>query len=314
MNRNLMLKIAMAVCIVILGCAVAVNLSGLFGQAAGGYANAEKYTAGETEITGTVNHLDINWVSGKVNVAYHQKDTVELRETSRNELSEDQKLRWWLDGDTLRVQYTSPGLRISWNLEKELTITLPEGKTLQSAQFDLTSGDLVIPEIRAELLKMNSTSGSLTAAAEAAKVEAGCTSGDQKLTLKGKTESVRMSSTSGRIQLEAEDAKQIAATSTSGELEIRAEKNEATDLSSTSGPVYVRLQQIGKLKVSSTSGSVKAVLPETPGFTAEISTTSGSVNTAMPLTKDGSRYACGDGSGSVRIDTTSGSVTLEALR
>ena len=94
MNRNLMLKTAMVVCAVILGCAVAVNLKGLFGRTLGGYANAEKYTAGETEITEAVNHLDISWTSGKVTVAYHAKDTVELRETSKTALQEDQKMRW----------------------------------------------------------------------------------------------------------------------------------------------------------------------------------------------------------------------------
>ena len=53
MNRNQIIKIAMIVCAVIVVAAVAVALSGTFSGTLFGYANAAKYTAGETEIIWT---------------------------------------------------------------------------------------------------------------------------------------------------------------------------------------------------------------------------------------------------------------------
>jgi hypothetical protein len=50
-----------------------------------------------------------------------------------------------------------------------------------------------------------------------------------------------------------------------------------------------------------------------PGITAHFDTTSGKVNYDMPLVKEGSTYTCGDGSGDVKINTTSGNITVVPL-
>ena len=136
MNRDQIIKIAMVVCVVVLLCAVIGTSTGLFGGSGiGGYANAEKYTSGDTEFTDEIRNLDINWTAGKVIVAYHAGSTATLRETAKRQLSDDEKLQWWIDGDTLRIQFTKPGIR--WNMpEKELTITLPEGIELKQAALD----------------------------------------------------------------------------------------------------------------------------------------------------------------------------------
>lgn len=311
MSRNQILKAAMAVCAVILICAVAFTASGLF-ETVGGYADAEKYTAGDAEITGEVKNIGINWTSGKVTVAYHSKDTVELRETSREAVGEDQRMRWLLDGDTLRVQYAKSGLRLGRNPEKELTVVLPEGMELKNADFDLTSGDVTIPALKAESLRISVTSGDVYAEAEAEKAETGSTSGSLTLKLKGRAESVRAESTSGPILVEAEEAAEIRAGSTSGDIEIRAESSRETQAHSTSGGIRIRLLKTEKLEAGSTSGNVTAALPAVPGFTAKIDTTSGSVDTGMALVKNGNEYSCGDGSAKVSISTTSGNVRIEA--
>ena len=66
MSRDQKIKIAMVICGMVLACALILNFTGGFGtQGLGSYANADKYTAGETEIRDTVRNLDINWTSGK---------------------------------------------------------------------------------------------------------------------------------------------------------------------------------------------------------------------------------------------------------
>ena len=312
MTRDQMIKIGMVVCAVVLLCAVIATSTGWFG--AGGfasYANAEKYTSGNAEIRDTVKNLEVNWTSGSVNVAYHAENTVKLEETAKRSLSDDEKLQWWMDGDTLRVQFTKPGIR--WNMPgKELTITLPDGIALENARIQATSAEIRVPALKAEKMELCSTSGDIDAAAEADTATVESTSGDVKLKLSGKAGSVRIGSTSGDIILEAEKTGSINAGSTSGRIGIKAAEAEKVKAGSTSGNIDVTLWKVFSLDIGATSGDVTAALNETPGFTAEIGTVSGRFTSSLALTKDGSRYVCGDGSTDVKIGTTSGDVRIEA--
>ena len=315
MSRDQIIKIAMVVCGVIVACAVIISVTGIFGGGSSvfGYANAEKYTAGDTEISGEIRNLDVNWTSGKVNVEYHAGSSVIVKETSSKTLSEDQQMHWWLDGDTLRIQFCKSGFRFSWgNVSKELTVLLPEGTVLKNAEISLTSGDLNVKDLKAEDLSLGTTSGDVNATAEAEKADIGSTSGDLNLKLTGDVKRLKAGSTSGSIRLEAGKVKEIEAGSTSGGIDVRAEEVKTVKIGCTSGSVYVKVKKLEKLHVSTTSGSVTAALSEEPGFTADIGTVSGNISTGMAVTKNGSKYVCGDGSAEIELGTVSGSVRLEA--
>ena len=301
----------MVICAVVLVCAVIISVTGMFkGSGLGGYSNAEKYTAGATEIGSKVRNLDVRWTSGQVNLAFHQGESVKLEETAKRTLNEDEKMRWWLEGETLRIQLAAPGNH--WNMpEKILTVTLPEGIALDSVNIHTTSGDIRIPGLRAETLALHSTSGNMEAAAQAEKVSAEATSGDVRIHLTGKTDTVSAASTSGSLLLEAEKVREVKTGATSGGIGITAGESENVKASSTSGNIYVELRKMKTLDIGATSGSVTALLPEAPGYTADVPTTSGSLTTETALTRRSEgRYACGDGSGQVRIGTTSGSVRI----
>ena len=312
MNREKVIKIAMVVCVAVLLCAVIVTSTGMFsGTGIGGYANAEMYTSGDAEITNEVRNLDVNWTAGKVTVAYRAGSRVTLAESANRALSENEQLQWWMDGDTLRIQFTKPGLH--WNMpEKELTITLPEGTELKQAAIHTTSGNIEIPEMKAELLVFDSTSGDISVAAEAKNAEINATSGDQQIRLNGEAEIVRINSTSGFIDAEVEKAVIFEAASTSGKVRMKAAECGEAKANSTSGEIEVSLKKMEKLDIGATSGNVTVKLPEEPGFTAKVDMTSGSFTYDIALTRNGDKYICGDGSGTVEIDTTSGNVRMEA--
>ena len=312
MSRDQIIKIAMVVCVVILLCAVIITSTGIVNfNGIGGYANAEMYTAGNTEITGGFRKVDINWTSGKVTVVYHSKEAAVLEESARRDLSDDEKLQWWLDGDTLRIQFAKPGIR--WNMpEKMLTLTLPEGTELKNVSIHTTSGDIEIPEMKAgELLVLDTTSGDIHAKAEAKNAEINTTSGDQQLKITGKSDILRINSTSGNIGIEAERAEILEAASTSGGISITADDGGAVKANSTSGNISVMLGKMNSLDIDATSGSVTAALPAEHGFTAHVHTTSGTFNSDIALTRNGDDYVCGNGSVKVSIDTTSGNVRME---
>ena len=312
MSRDQKIKIGMVICAVVLVCTVIITATGMFGSSGiGGYADAGKYTAGAAKITGTVRNLDINWTSGKVTVAYRTGSTVTLEESAKRALNDSEKMRWWLDGETLRVQFAASGTH--WNMpEKELTVTLPEGISLGKAAIRTTSGNMDIPALRAENLELSSTSGDITAAAETPKAAAASTSGDMRIRLAADAESAALSSTSGSIRLEAGKAGSISASSTSGGISITAAEAGSVTAGSTSGNIDIALGKMEKLAVKATSGSVSAKLPETPGFTASLEMTSGSLTSSLAMAKDGKQYTCGDGSAKVSIGTTSGNIRIDA--
>ena len=313
MNRDQKIRIAMVVCIVVLLCAVIITSTGLFGGTGiGGYADADQYTSGDADISGEIRNLDVIWTSGRVMVAYHPENTVTLRENAKRPLSEDEELRWWLDGDTLRIRFSKPGIRLNMP-EKELTVTLPEGIVLNRTSIETTSGEIGIPELKTEALNLASTSGDIRAAAEVFKAELNSTSGDAQIRLTGRTEDLRINSTSGDLSAEAENAGIIDAGSTSGSIRITVSEAENVKAGSTSGSIEAVLGKIGILNLAATSGSITAALPPEPGFTAHIDTTSGDIAFDHALTRNGKEYVCGDGSAAVRISTTSGNVRLEAL-
>ena len=297
MSRATKLSTGLIICAVVLAAAVALGFGGVFKAMGFSYENADKYTAGETDISDSVKNLDIDWINGKVIVQYHDDSTILLREESKKKIGKDMEMRWWLDGDTLRVRYAKSGFRLLgfWNQEKELTLTLPEDIAFDDVLIEATSGDLEIPALKAEDLTMDVTSGDINAEADAAKIRIGATSGDISL----KTE---------------EDADEISIATTSGKISVEARSVGEMKVGCTSGDVTVRLGKFEKLKVNVTSGDVTAYLPEEPGFTAGLDTTSGKVKYDLPMSKEGSAYVCGDGSGTVEIDTTSGDVQIEAFK
>ncbi len=313
MTRDQKIKIAMIICATVLACAVIITATGMFGGGSSGlfgYSNAEKYTAGGAAVKETVKNLEIHWTSGKVTVAYHPENTVILEETASRSLSEDEQLHWWLDGDTLRVQMHKSGIRLSMPA-KELTITLPEGMRPEKASFSLTSGDLEIPEIKAERLDIHTTSGNMNVKAETPNLKAETTSGSAELVLAGENRIAECSCTSGGIRLTAGKTDRVKMSSTSGFLEFDGEESKSLEMGSTSGNVLLKVRKFETAGVGCTSGDVTARLPEDPGFRAEISTTSGKVSTGLALKQEGKTYTCGDESGKLDIRTTSGDVRLE---
>ncbi len=349
MSKNTKLKILTILCAAVLTVAAGLGVIRIFGAAGGSYAHAEQYTAGDAEITGPVRHLDIHWVNGRVNIAYHAGSTVMLSETADKSLSEAQRMRWWLDGDTLRVQFSKPGLRFSRNPEKELTVTLPEGLDLGDVSIGATSGDISIPALRSETLTIGVTSGDIEAGSQAVRITCTSTSGDIDLTASENAKDIAVtatsgcitlqvpdsaagitvSSTSGNIRLEAGEVQTVNLTSTSGSIsaavsraqDVRIHSTsgnilpdvgsvEKTAIESTSGTVTLKLGAFGTLSIHTTSGDVTAALKAEPGFTGRLHATSGKITHDLPLAAQGDAYVCGDGSGTVDISTTSGNIRI----
>ncbi|MDE7298630.1 MAG: hypothetical protein K2N94_07345, partial [Lachnospiraceae bacterium] len=114
------------------------------GCSAGGvYKNADKYTMGNAELQADgIEKLDIEWLSGTVEISYHSENTIVISETSNKSLDEKTTMYYLVDGDTLRVKFAKSGNWDFKNLSKELEVWLPEGMELKELAADTVSADI----------------------------------------------------------------------------------------------------------------------------------------------------------------------------
>ena len=150
------------------------------------YDDSDKYAAGDATISEPVRNLDLVWISGGVKIAYHPENTILLSESANRSLSEENSMRWYLDGDTLRIRYAASGKLNFFNfrdLNKQLTLTLPEDFRGQRIQFDLTSANLTAPFLAAQEMEIALVSGDVSLTAEANHLKVETVSGNVALTL-----------------------------------------------------------------------------------------------------------------------------------
>jgi len=279
------------------------------------YLNADKYVAGNQEITEKIDTIDIDYISGDITFLAEDTDTVTIEETARIDLDEDRQVHTWVEGSTLHVRYCASDKRLDLNnLDKRLEITIPEDVTYSEVNINLTSGDLTAGSIKADKFDLDSTSGNHTIGCEADRITINSTSGDIDLTQFGKNEGISIDATSGSYDLKLEEVKSLILHTTSGNVNVEAESVEYFDADSSSGSKTLAFEKVpGSLVINATSGDVDLYLPEDADVTASITTTSGDVRSNISCTTSGDVYTLGNGTNTMDIDTTSGNVTINAL-
>ena len=332
MNKTDALKVSTIVCAAVLIAALGSGIRSVAAFAGYQYADADQYSAGNAEIRESVKNLEIDWVSGAVIFEYQNTDTIVISEKAKKELKEDEQLRWRLDGDTLKIRFAKSGFRTLTYPEKELTVTLPEGIIFDNVNVGTTSGDIEIPALETDKLVLDVTSGNISASVKARKISGDATSGSMTLDITGDAEEISAESTFGNITVTAANADKVKAETTSGIVRVtmkdvekfkaettsggvQAELGETKEvkIGVTSGDISVKAAAFEKLDVEATSGNVTAELPAKPGFTGSFEVTGGEIAYELPMEKQGKKYVCGDGSGTVKISTTSGDIMIKEL-
>ena len=332
MNKSKILVVALIVVLLCLASGTYSIFGGKVSIGLAAFANEDKYTIGDTEITSTVENLDIDWTSGKVNIEYHAGSGVSVSETANRDTSEDEKLRWWLDGTTLRIKYAKPQLTIFNNLKKTLTVSLPEGIVLKNVDIDTTSADIGVPSMTADEIKFDTTSGDVNAVITAKKLSASSTSGDLNVRQDSDINTAHFSSTSGTLAFTVPSAEKISMESTSGDISVTVPgtvgdlnldstsgsikpdiaNTDKAKFSSTSGDITATLVSFKDLNVDVTSGDVTLKLPEISGFTLGLDARPSKLKSSLAMVKKGDeQYVYGDGSARLRVSTTSGDVHID---
>ena len=242
------------------------------------YPDSDQYTVGGAELKEDVSQICIGWVSGEIEIQYHEEDTIVFSESANQPQTEKETMRYWLDDDTLNIQFMESGERCSETLEKKLTLYLPEH--LDNCDFEIhsVSADISMDGLTARTVDVNTTSGDFTAALE--------------------------------YQL-----KELDIDTVSGNVDVQAGAVDSFEMDSVSGEIKLSVSHTPKEGTAdSVSGNIMLYLPEDASFRAEAESVSGSVYSDFGMKeneKDG-LYICGDGESRFEIDTVSGDICFIA--
>jgi len=259
------------------------------------YENAGEYTGGGTELAEPVRELDISWVSGTVTVEYHEGSTVKIEERCGKRLTDSTRLFYRYKDGRLQIKYAEAGLLQVNDLEKYLTVSLPQGMEPELLTLQTTSADGKLMSIAARKVAFDSVSGDLY-------IEGGRIQNE----LEAETTS------GGMVAVLLDDLKKLDWETVSGSLEVVSEGTiNKVSSGSTSGDMELALTAVPQeLEWDAVSGDCKLYLPGDSSFTAEFDSVSGVWKSDIPVTADGSTYTAGSGTANLEFDTTSGDVTI----
>lgn len=192
------MKKTAAILLIICACVLLVACGSTYNR----YPDGRAYNAGECVISGSVESIELNWVAGKVNIEYTNGDEISLSEQADRNLSKEHKLHWRLDGKKLIIQFAASGSRYPGNLNKELTVLLPESLRLTDLTVNSVSAVVDAQGVCTENLRINSVSGNVKLAeAQVRSVEFDTVSGNMEIAANETPERIDGDSVSGSVTI-----------------------------------------------------------------------------------------------------------------
>ena len=225
--------------------------------------------------------LDIDWISGEVEILVTSGNAVSLMERVERGTSVSYAMSVSEQDGVLKVRYVEDEFLTLPNLPaKKLVVHLPRemAENLTEVRLNSVSADFdVDPLTVREKFTFSSVSGDLET--EFITAEDVC---------------AEVSNVSGKIELDG-SFRQVNGESTSGEL----------DLTLRTCPEKVSLVTV--------SGKADVELPRNAGFTLSYDTVSGDLECDFAVKRSGEKLICGDGGCEISVSTTSGDLKIEVI-
>lgn len=140
---------------------VSLNLGGYT------YDDADEYLVGGAELKGELTSLDINWVSGRIDIVPGDGETIVIREEYPTGIDSDDLLRYRFENGKLTVKYCNS--RFIWGFgknmpSKKLIVTVPADMlgSMQDVFVETVSADLTIEGLGAESVDVEAVSADVS--------------------------------------------------------------------------------------------------------------------------------------------------------
>ena len=308
------LLLALILTLTLCGCGLKLPAPSKPALSAGGTDGS--YSFGSGELTDKVERIEIEWSSGKLELAQQEGSSIRIDERSQTELTEKQKVHWRVDGTTLHIWYSDPKtvdiLDFNFGVSKDLTVTLPESLRLDAMEIGVASSE-VRGIVNADKLTVDSASGSIELTTDASELEVDTASGDVRIRHSGELKKADFDTASGAVEGVLGNVSELSAGSASGDLRFSMLSAEKVEVDTASGKVLLSCGNTpAALDVETASGNVELTLPGDADFRMEVDTASGKFRSEIPLAMQDDEYLAGSGRGEIEISTASGDITLKS--
>ena len=158
-----------------------------------------------------IDEIDIDWVSGSVQISVWDGDTVRFSETASTQLKEDEQLRWKIEDRELKIKPCSAGVKIHLLGDqfprKALTVEIPSSMLLKELGVSQVSSDLTAEGITAGEFDLETVSGTaLLSGLSVSDLEIETVSGEVSLTDLHVDKKISAESVSGPIKIGLSDS------------------------------------------------------------------------------------------------------------
>lgn len=219
-----------------------------------------------------VREIEVDWLGGSVMVVLTDDNSLSFAEMAYQDMPEEQRLSYALDGDTLKIDFCRSGHLLSSSPEKQLVLSIPRGLTLEKFEADTTAAAVNVTGLHTQTVDISTVSGGVDLAAEAYEID--------------------ISTTGGCAAVDA-DFYQL-------------------DFSTVSGSLTLTMQRAAEVDAETVSGGVTIHLPPSSyGFALDFETVSGTPEIAFDANGGDGHWTYGDKASTLNIDTASGNLSLD---
>ena len=278
MRKTLWSALALAAILILAGCGEQSHTDGS-GTDSATYTPDAGYTLGNTNVVqlNGFRAIDIEWVSGQVNVELYDGEGIQLSETLADGSDVTLQMEWRVDEDDSELEIRSQPQLMSSTEEKILTVKLPRSMVLYGLDIDAVSAGVSVDLTDEDTLTLSE---------------------------------LDVTSVSGTVSVNAANAGEISLSTTSGDIRgsVRTQKLEAD---SVSGAVDLTLDILpAEVELETTGGSItlglrEAIVPPSP-LPLAFKTTSGKLSGSVACTVVQSA--------AWEFDTVSGDVTINVVK
>ena len=259
MRKTLWSALALAAILILAGCGEQSHTDGS-GTDSATYTPDAGYTLGNTDVVqlNGFRAIDIEWVSGQVNVELYDGEGIQLSETMMDGSDAALKMEWQVNEDKGTLDIRSQPQLMSATEEKILTVKLPRSMVLYGLDIDAVSAGVSVDLTDEDTLSLSeldvtSVSGAISVyAANAGERSLSTTSGSISGSVR--TQKLEADSVSGSIDL----ALDIMPTELEAETSSGSIVMQLCDLSTLPSPLPVEFKTTsGKLSSDVTFTTVK---------------------------------------------------------
>ena len=219
-----------------------------------------------------VREIEVDWLGGSVMVVLTDDDSLSFAEMAYQDVPEEQRLSYALDGDTLKIDFCRSGHLLSSSPEKQLVLSIPRSLTLEKFEADTTAAAVNVTGLHTQTVDISTVSGNVDLAAKAYEID--------------------ISTTGGCAAVDA-DFYQL-------------------DFSAVSGSLTLTMQRAAEVDAETVSGGVTIHLPPSSyGFALDFETVSGTPEIAFDANGGDGHWTYGDKASTLTVDTASGNLSLD---